>query len=716
MFPERRTRSKRRSLNPTKAVFVYVAALFLVCFHQAGPLADWFDGLALKSGGFISETAFRLASGLRSAVVPRGPAQMNRAENRLLALAPSSLLGQVTEVPPLMTGQLSQVVRKLEPLPKINPGDAGAGSAPPPAFARLATPEFDVQSFPVTEDDGQPEVFNPAGVLLLGDSMMLEGLGPQLQRELKKHEGLDVNRDGRYGTGLTRLDAFDWLSYFDQVMAKYHPDLIIITLGANDAQDILNPEGPQKRIRVGGEQWNAIYAERVKLILGKAERRNVQVFWIGLPIIGREQLGKWYANINAITAEVCEGASNCRFWDSWLSVADGQGRYAAFIRNDEGKSVRIRAKDAIHLTEDGGRIMAGKFLADTADWADYDQGSSGEPAPHPAEEGQAPPPDAPLAENEQTPPPAAPPSENEQTPQPVAAPADAPLQPAEQAVPAPSAGDGDDDGRPAAGQFMATVAEHRFFSPARNKETVYFTAVPDGPGPYPVVVLLHGAWDGAGSWAEHLGREKLARLAAEHELFLVMPDGEPFGWYLDGREAAIESFLIKELIPRTLRDRRADSGRVGITGLSMGGHGALTLALKHPRIFQAAGSMSGVTDLAGHSGGRHKLDPELGLERALGPAGPDGRRWRRHSAYGLIESDPGAWGGRPLIISVGRDDRLTADENRAFHDLLTRLNIEHVYHEDDGGHDWDYWAGQLPVHLEFIGGKLREKKDREAGK
>ena len=687
--PDRRLRSKRRSLNPTKAVFVYVAALCLVCFHQAGQVADWLDELALGSGRFVSETAFKLSAGLRSSVVPLGPAQMNRAEDRLLAMAPAGIMGQKPEALPARPGYSYQVARKLEPLPPAgliveDPGPAGPGAAFPPTFTyqtgyRPGPPPWAAEE--------EPGVFNPASVLLLGDSMMLEGLGPQLQRELKKNEGLEVFRDGRYGTGLTRLDAFDWLEYFDQILIKYDPDLVIITLGANDAQDILDPEGPKKRIRVSSDEWNSIYADRVKALLRQAAVRDTQIFWVGLPIIGREQIGKWFANINSIAAEVCSAASNCRFWDSWLSVADGRGQYTTFISDEAGKSVRIRAKDAIHLTEAGGRLMARKFLAETADWADYHQSSPPPNGPIPAPFGNAAP-SAPAAG----------------TPEPPA-----------QAAPAPSAGETHEDGSaftPPAG----LVSEHHLYSKIRGRETVYFMAAPTGPGPFPAVFLLHGAWDGAGAWTGHLGREKLARLAAEHELILVMPDGEPLGWYLDGRETAIESYLIKELIPAVLSGNPAiDAQRLGVTGLSMGGHGALTLAWKHPRLFRAAGSLSGVTDLAAHSGRSHRLNPALSIDKVLGPAGPDGRLWRKYSAHGLAESDPAAWAGRPLIISVGRDDRLTLEENRAFHDLLTRLNIAHVYREDSGGHDWDYWSAQLPAHLEFIGGQLRDQPKRRTG-
>jgi len=137
----------------------------------------------------------------------------------------------------------------------------------------------------------------------------------------------------------------------------------------------------------------------------------------------------------------------------------------------------------------------------------------------------------------------------------------------------------------------------------------------------------------------------------------------------------------------------------------MGGHGALTLALKRPDLFQAAAALSAVTDLAAHAG-RHKVDPELAIDRVLGPAGPEGRNWRPFGAAGLWEARAGVWKG-PLFLGVGTGDRLTLAENRAFTRQLTRLGIHHVYEEKPGGHDWGYWSAELPRLLEFLAGALR---------
>jgi S-formylglutathione hydrolase FrmB len=669
-------------MNPTKVVFVYSLAFLLVGWHQAGRLAEWFDDQALSSEGLVSELAFSAAVTLREKVLTWGPGRLKIDEDRLLSLFPADLTigaraGAPTAAPPLIpmaTGlpPPDREGRPPEPRPAApllidGPGPtaaAGTGASAAPDEKLLAALPRETARARTPGADS----FNPARVLLLGDSMMLEGLGPQLQRELKKYEGLSVNRDGRYGTGLTRLDNFDWLAYFVQMLEKYRPDLVILTLGGNDPQDMVSPG--QKRVGVGGDDWRRIYGERVADLLGRAEARGVRVFWVGLPIMGLEPYGSRVAVINQVVRAGCEAAPNCRFWDSWLTVADAQGCYSTYLPDAQGRSARVRGKDKIHLTEFGGRIMAEQFLAETADWADYRQKSE--------EEGPAP-----------------------------------AVQPGEQPPLAPSAGDGrDESDLPAAG---GRISERKFFSPLRNKETAYYLALPgDGsgyPGPYPVVFLLHGAWDGHDAWVKQMGDRRLAELADRFGLILVMPDGEPFGWYLDGLESAIESYLIAELMPHILSSRpEADPERVGLTGLSMGGHGALTLALKYPELFKAVGAMSAVTDLAAHAGDSHKLNRQLKIEKVLGPAGEGGGRWRPFDARRLTGARPEVLAGKPLLISAGLSDSLTLAENRAYHRLLVGLNIDHLYREVPGGHDWRFWSSQLPLHLEFMSEKLRSGK------
>ena len=714
-------RPRRLDLTPFRAVLIYGLVFLLVCWHQSGRVAEWFENQALEREGRLSETALTLARLLRENVFPYGPAQLHSLEDALLGwLTPQAEVGAIrppaprpdspaeeelkedADQPPELAAQpqeqlpwpdpaadpsawLSQVnpdeylpgTARVVPVSPAAPDESPPESAPTPTQPEPARPE------PARPEPAQPEPARPlppppprfSKLLLLGDSMMLEGFGPQLQKELRRrHENLTVERDGRYGTGLTRLDYFDWLDFFERMLAKYTPDLVILTVGANDPQDILDPEGTsgRRRILMGTDDWQELYAIRVARLLKLAEDQGAQVFWVGLPIMGREPYGSRVAGINALVTNVCAEAVNCRFWDSWLSVADTQGRFTSYAVDENGRRLRLRGRDFIHLTEEGGRIMAQKFLAETETWADYQGEPTGPPAA-PSKKG---------GEDELLNPPS--------------------LEP----QPPPSAGDGSasefSSGSPSA-SGAAAWSEGLFYSPALGRETVFRLAEPrPGPGPFPVILLLHGAWDSAAAWERELGREALLALAARLKVILALPEGGSFGWYLDGLETAMETFILADFLPEIFKNPAADPGRLAVAGLSMGGHGALTLALKRPDLFQAAGALSAVTDLAAHAGGAHKADSELGLDRVLGPAGPEGRNWRPFGAKGLWESRSEAWKGGALFLGVGLADGLTLAENRAFTRQLTRLGINHVYQEKPGGHEWGYWSAELPGLLGFL--------------
>ncbi len=142
----------------------------------------------------------------------------------------------------------------------------------------------------------------------------------------------------------------------------------------------------------------------------------------------------------------------------------------------------------------------------------------------------------------------------------------------------------------------------------------------------------------------------------------------------------------------------------------MGGHGAISLALKHPGLFKALSSMSGVMDLSAHHEG--ELNESIGIHKVLGDFAQNGEAWRKNSVVGLAAEKPEVLKKTPLLIGVGAADSLTLDENRRLRALLEELKIPHEYKETEGGHDWAYWGAELPAHLEFLAGHLKEKKGK----
>lgn len=243
---------------------------------------------------------------------------------------------------------------------------------------------------------------------------------------------------------------------------------------------------------------------------------------------------------------------------------------------------------------------------------------------------------------------------------------------------------------------LAGVDTVTVFSPSMHKEmktVIVFPAAYDSDvQDFPVVYLLHGY---SGSYRDWPQKMNLQPLADAYRFILVCPDGGYNSWYLDSpldSSSQYETHIIKEIIPFISKYYRTDSSRFAITGLSMGGHGALYFAARHPGLFAAAASMSGAVDLS-WSTRRWEIDEKLGSYKDF-PG-----RWRKNSIIYMIEDFKKI--DIPLLIDCGVKD-IFIEINRQLHQKMLQAGIDHEYIERPGGHSWDYWKNALEYHLLFF--------------
>ena len=215
---------------------------------------------------------------------------------------------------------------------------------------------------------------------------------------------------------------------------------------------------------------------------------------------------------------------------------------------------------------------------------------------------------------------------------------------------------------------------------------------------YPVLFLLHGAFDDYRSWVDKGAAESAT---APYQMIVVMPDAGTFGWYADHYDNGPrwESFHIGELIPwvdATFRTKPERSERA-IAGLSMGGHGTAAYAGRHPDLFVAAAPFSGVVNPIALGPG----------ENVFGPKATEIARWQgsdgtylapnyRTLAHMALRTGNGTPGD---LDTPGRPpDGLEAaihTQNVNLHDGLTALGIPHVWQTGNGTHTWPYWERYL---------------------
>ncbi|GDX40643.1 hypothetical protein LBMAG21_09350 [Armatimonadota bacterium] len=241
------------------------------------------------------------------------------------------------------------------------------------------------------------------------------------------------------------------------------------------------------------------------------------------------------------------------------------------------------------------------------------------------------------------------------------------------------------------------VCEIKFFSAALQKATSATVILPEQnlTAPFATFYLLHGLSDDQSNWQR---RTSIERYVADLPLIVVMPDGGR-GFYCDAAEgAAYETALVHDLvnyIDALFQTKATREGRC-IGGLSMGGYGAVKLALKHPDLFSSAVSHSGALAFA-----RYPLPDDVEnkfaveFRRIIGdnPVGGE------NDCFALAEKlNPSE---RPHIrIDCGVDDFLI-ESNRAFHAHLEEIGYAHQYEEFPGAHTWDYWDVHVQDAIAF---------------
>ncbi len=201
---------------------------------------------------------------------------------------------------------------------------------------------------------------------------------------------------------------------------------------------------------------------------------------------------------------------------------------------------------------------------------------------------------------------------------------------------------------------MAYAAVH-YFSQALQKASSFLAVFPDAAEvarPWSVLYLLHGLSDDQSIW---MRRSSIERYAAGLPLVVVMPDGGR-GWYTNaphGTRHEDDLLLdVRGLVERTF-PVRTDRGGRSIGGLSMGGYGAIKLALKHPDVFGSAHSHSGALNCL-HD---HDVPARVGAYEFQQVFGADPPSNRAEDPFALAESiDPAR--APALWLDCGVDDYL----------------------------------------------------------
>jgi S-formylglutathione hydrolase FrmB len=223
-----------------------------------------------------------------------------------------------------------------------------------------------------------------------------------------------------------------------------------------------------------------------------------------------------------------------------------------------------------------------------------------------------------------------------------------------------------------------------------------------------VLYLLHGAWGNHKSWNRDGGGEQ-PRITNEQiakgeavKMIVVMPDATGIGarrggknmGYFNVKDWAYEDFFFQEFIPYIDQNFRTVATKEGraIAGLSMGGGGSVVYAQRHPEMFSACYSTSGLLD---H---RYKLiqTPHDEIEWRWSVAETSPVEFLRHATPEDLEKlRTVRW-----MLDCGDDDSLI-QTNLDFFSEMKRGKVAVEFRVRDGVHDWKFWREALPLILGF---------------
>ena len=226
---------------------------------------------------------------------------------------------------------------------------------------------------------------------------------------------------------------------------------------------------------------------------------------------------------------------------------------------------------------------------------------------------------------------------------------------------------------------------------------------------YPVVYLLHGH---GGNYRDWTNLTNVETLADRYNMIVVMPDGNQDSWYIDSKikkNSNYATYIAKDVvnfIDSKYSTIESKDGR-GITGLSMGGFGAMSIGFDNLDTFGAIGAISGGVDFT-------PFPQNWRISDVLGDYNKNQADWHEKTIINNLQkvadytSDGKDNNYIPIAFEVGVND-FFIDVNRKLHQEMLRLNIRHDYTERQGQHDWIYWNNAISYQMQFMNDALRKQ-------
>jgi hypothetical protein len=291
----------------------------------------------LLAGGSVRHAAAQMGSGFEANVVDAVGGPTSWVADRFpFATATHELTSGLSPEPKLAGGGFETASTQR---------GAGAGAIPP-----ITAAAFD----PTTLGESPPPK-KPLGTLLVTGDSLSTPLDAELARRLAP-DGVDVVRDPHLGTGISNSALVDWGELSTSQVAKYHPDAVVVFIGAADGFPLPAPNGGD--IQCCGPDYAAAYATRVRQVMNNFRQDGTaKVYWLTVPTPRDSGAQRVERMVNAsIEAAAQPWLSQIRVVDTVPIFTPGDTYRDAM--SIDGKQTIVRESDGIHLNDAGSSFLA----------------------------------------------------------------------------------------------------------------------------------------------------------------------------------------------------------------------------------------------------------------------------------------------------------------------------------------------------------------------
>jgi hypothetical protein len=213
---------------------------------------------------------------------------------------------------------------------------------------RGATPAFTLSAIP------PPTRASPLTILDIGDSIG-EDLGFGLGDLFSGDGYVHLLQKAEVDTGLANPAYYNWPGHLEEYLIKYHPDAVVVMIGANDDRNL---DVNKASVAPGTTGWVTAYTAVVDIVMEESVAAGAHVVWVGLPPMGGGNItNAFVTRVNAIFRAQARRVPGITYVPSWSLFAGPKGKFEVYKKID-GSEVAVRSTDGLHLDPAGWDLLA----------------------------------------------------------------------------------------------------------------------------------------------------------------------------------------------------------------------------------------------------------------------------------------------------------------------------------------------------------------------